>query len=247
MIALLALIVNLSNAQDLDEVLASHFEAINQDAISKVESMIIKGKSGRMGQSFPFEISQKRPGNYRMEVDIQGQKMIQTYNGKTAYMTAPWTGSIEAQEMGETETNQMKEQADMDGQLWNWKEKGSQVTLEGIEEFEGAEVIILKLINDQGNETKYFLDADSYLPIKTVAKVQMQGAEVEVEAFMSNYKEVNDMVVAFYMEQRMKGEIISTITIEEIIVNPELPDDMFEKTIVKEEKAVDKAVEKSEK
>jgi len=200
---LLGLMVNVSIAQDLDEVLNAHFEAVNQEAIVKLNSMHIQGKSGRMGQDFHFEIWQQRPNKYRMEVDIQGQKMIQMYDGEKAYFVAPWTGSLEPQVMGETETDQMKEQADMDGDLWNWKEKGSQLTLEGSEEFEGAEVFILKLIKKNGDQKTIYLDGDSYLPIKISSKVQMQGAETEMEVFMSNYKEVNGMLMAHYIETRM--------------------------------------------
>ncbi|OYT16504.1 MAG: hypothetical protein B7C24_07410 [Bacteroidetes bacterium 4572_77] len=69
----------MSVAQDLEEVLESHFEAVNQEAIVDIKSQHIKGKSGRMGQEFNFEIWQDRPNMYRMEVNIQGQKMIQVF------------------------------------------------------------------------------------------------------------------------------------------------------------------------
>ena len=231
-IVLFGLFLNYGNAQELDEVLQAHYEAINQEALSKVENMHITGKSGRMGQEFNFEIWQQRPGKFRMEVDIQGQKMIQIYDGEKAYMVAPWTGTQEAQELGETETEQMQEQADMDGDLWNWKEKGSKLSIIGTEDFEGSEVIILEVIRKNGNKKTYYIDADSYLPIKVSSKIQMQGSEVQMEAFMSNYKEVNGMVVAHYVENRMNGDVMSTITIETVEFDADIPTDKFVKPTV---------------
>jgi outer membrane lipoprotein-sorting protein len=231
-IVMFGLFINYGNAQDLDEVLQAHYEAINQEALSKVENMHITGKSGRMGQEFNFEIWQQRPNKFRMEVDIQGQKMIQLYDGEKAYMVAPWTGTQEAQELGETETEQMQEQADMDGDLWNWKEKGSKLSIIGTEDFEGSEVIILEVIKKNGNKKTYYIDADSYLPIKVSSKIQMQGSEVQMEAFMSNYKEVNGMVVAHYVENRMNGDVMSTITIETVEFDADIPTDKFVKPTV---------------
>lgn len=228
-ILIFGLLFSMLYAQDVNEVLESHYKAINQEAVSKLKTMHIIGKSGRMGQEFDFQIWQKRPDKYRMEVNIQGQKMIQVFDGEKAYLVAPWTGSQAPQEMGETETEQMKEQADMDGDLWNWKEKGSTISLEESEDFEGTEVFVLKVVKKNGNEKIYYLDADSYLPIKAESKVMMQGAEVKMEAYMSNYKEVDGIITPFYIENRMDDQVMSTITMEEIIFDSEVSDDLFTK------------------
>ena len=229
LLALLTAFMGQINAQDLEEVLESHFEAINQDAVVNIKSIHMVGKSGRMGQSFNFQIWQVRPSKSRMEVDIQGQKMIQIYDGEKGYMVAPWTGSIEAQEVGETEVEQMAEQADMDGELWNWEEKGSQLTLEGIEDFEGTEVIVLQLINKNGNEKTIYLDADSFLMVKMTAKIQMQGSEILSETFFSNYKELDDMVMPFFIETKMNGQVANTITVESMEFDKEIDHKMFVK------------------
>jgi len=226
-IAFFGLLLNVSIAQDLDEVLKSHFEAVNQDAVSQLKGIHIKGKSGRMGQEFNFEMWQKRPGMFRMEVDIQGMKMIQVYDGEKAFMVAPWTGTLEPQELGTTESEQFKEQADMDGDLWNYKEKGSTLTLEESEDFEGAEVLVLKLVKKNGDVKIYYLDADSYLPIKAESTMQSQGAEMKMETFMSNYKEVDGIITPFYIETRMDGQVVSTVTMEEVVFNSEMASDLF--------------------
>ena len=228
-IAFLGLLFNVSVAQDLDEVLAAHFKASNQDAILKLKGMYMLGKSGRMGQEFKFEMWQKRSAQYKMVVDIQGQQMIQLFDGEHAYMVAPWTGSLDPQEMGPTETEQLKERADIDGDLWNWKEKGSVLSYEGEDELEGSEVYLLKLIKKNKDEVTYYLDADSYLPIKVVTKTQMQGSQVSIETYMSNYKDVDGIVMAHYIENRMNDQVMSTVSIDSINLNPDIPEDFFKK------------------
>lgn len=230
-LAIFGLTLSGIQAQNLDEILNAHYEAVNNEALAKVQTIHMTGKSGRMGQMFNYEIWQARPGKFRMEVDIQGQKMIQVYNGEKAWVVAPWTGSAEPQEVGPTDLTQFKEQADIDGELWNWKEKGSTVTYEGTEDFEGTEVHLLKVVNADGNEKTYFLDGDSYLAVKMTAKVNMQGSEVLADAYMSNYKEVNEIVMPFYIENQMNGKVMSTITVENVELDTDMPDSLFEKPV----------------
>lgn len=228
-LAFLGLILSNSQAQDLDEILNAHYEAVNNKALSKVQSIYMKGQSGRMGQMFDFEIWQVRPGKMRMEVDIQGQKMIQVYDGEKGYMVAPWTGSSEPQEVGPTELKQFKEQADIDGELYNWEEKGSKVTYEGTEDFEGTEVHLIKLITEDGTEKLIYMDGDSYLIVKMDVKTQMQGSEVTAEAFFSNYKETDGIVFPFYIENKMNGQVMNTITVETFEFGVKVDDSKFEK------------------
>jgi len=228
-LAILGLTLSHVHAQDLDEVLNSYYEAVNSESLSKVQNIHMTGKSGRMGQMFNFEIWQARPGKFRMEVDIQGQKMIQVYNGENAWIVAPWTGSVEPQEVGPTELQQFEEQADIDGELYNWKEKGSKVTYEGTEDFEGTEVYLIKLVNEDGNEKTYFLDGDSYLIVKIASKVNMQGSEVAADAFLSNYKEIDDIIMPYYIENQMNGQVANSVTIENVEFDIDMPDSLFEK------------------
>ncbi|OYT16505.1 MAG: hypothetical protein B7C24_07415 [Bacteroidetes bacterium 4572_77] len=59
----------------------------------------------------------------------------------------------------------------------------------------------------------------------------MQGAEVEMEGFLSNYKEVNGMVVPHYIENRMNGEVMSSVTIESIVFDEDIDADLFKKPV----------------
>jgi outer membrane lipoprotein-sorting protein len=117
----------------------------------------------------------------------------------------------------------------MDGQLWNWKEKGHQLELEGTEEVEGTECYVLKLTKKNGNIDYYYVDADSYLIIKAKSKIIMEGSEIEMESLMGNFQEVEGYIMPFTMEQRSGGQTMITIMIEEVKVNEEFDDAMFSK------------------
>ena len=59
----------------------------------------------------------------------------------------------------------------------------------------------------------------------------MRGAEVEVESYQSNFKEVDGFIMAHSIESKMGGQTISHITIEKVEFNTEFDDSIFERPI----------------
>lgn len=217
------------SAQDLQEILDGHFETIGQEKLLKVKSTYATGKALQAGMEFSFEMINIRPDKVKMIIDVQGSKIIQAYDGENAWAINPLSGSPDPVDVTGPEADGLMETADMDGQLWDWKEKGHQLELEGTEEIEGSELFVLKLTKKNGNIDYYYLDPDSYLIIKVKSKTIMQGSEVETEAIMSNYQEVEGFIMPFTVEQRMAGQTVLTIMTEEVNIDVEYEDSFFSK------------------
>jgi hypothetical protein len=122
----------------------------------------------------------------------------------------------------------MDEQADMDGPLVDWKEKGHKVELAGKEQVEGADAYKVKLTMKGGDVRTFYLDAESFLEIKVEAKRNIRGTEVDGETIYGDYKEVDGMPMAHTMESGAKGSPQKQKMIyEKIELNPALPDSLF--------------------
>jgi outer membrane lipoprotein-sorting protein len=227
LMALLAIAT--STAQNVQELLDTYFETIGQENLLKVKSIHATGKALQMGMEFPFEMINKRPDRLKMVFEVQGSQIIQAYDGETVWTINPMGGSSEPVDVTGPQAESLIESADMDGQLWNWKEKGHQLELQGTEEVDDVEMYVLKLTKKNGNIDYYYLDPDSYLVPKLVSKVMMQGSEMEVEVFMSNFQEVGGYIMPYTVEQRMNGQTILTIMIEEVKVDEEFEDAVFSK------------------
>ena len=217
------------SAQDVQEILDQHFEAIGQENLLKAKTIQTTGKAMQMGMEFPFTMIQKRPGKFRLIIDIQGSQIIQAVNGESAWAVNPMAGSADPIDLTGPEADAMKENADLDGQLWNWKEKGHQLELEGTEDVEGTEAYVLKLTKKNGNIDYFYVDSDSYLILKARAKTMMQGSEIETVTLLGNYQEVEGFVMPFNTEQQMGGQTMLTIMVEEVKVNEEVDDSIFSK------------------
>jgi outer membrane lipoprotein-sorting protein len=218
-----------SIAQDAQELLDTYFETIGQENLLNVKSIHATGKALQMGMEFPFEMINKRPNKLKMIFEVQGSQIVQAVDGETVWAINPMSGSSDPVDVTGPQADAMMENADMDGQLWKWKEKGHQLELEGTEEVEDVEMFVLKLTKKNGNIDYYYLDPDSYLVPRMRSKVMMEGSETEVEVLMSNFQEVNGYIMPYTMEQRMNGQTILTIMIENVEVDKEFEDAVFSK------------------
>ncbi len=221
--------ISVSSAQDLDKILDKHFETIGQKKLLKVKTLQATGKAGMMGMDSPFKMISKRPNKIRVTVEFQGAQIIQAYDGETAWMINPMMGSADPIDVTGPEADGLIESGDLDGQLWNYKEKGHQLELEGTEEVDGSEAYVLKLTKKNGNIDYYYMETESYLILKLKSKTMMNGSETEAEGLFSNYQDVNGYIMAFTIEQKYGGQTAMTIMMDEVKTNVEVDDSIFSK------------------
>lgn len=137
--------ISIISAQNLEEILENHFDAIGQENISKVKTLKATGKAVTMGMESPFIMMNKRPGLLKLSIEFQGSQIIQAYDGETVWMINPMMGSAEPIKITGDQALGLIESSDMDGQLYNYKGKGHQLKLVGTEEVNGEEAYVLKL------------------------------------------------------------------------------------------------------
>ena len=70
---------------------------------------------------------------------------------------------------------------------------------------EGAEAHKLKITKKSGNVEYYYLDAETYLLVKSEGKTKRRGTEIEGEVTFSDYKDVDGYMLPFTIEQGIKG------------------------------------------
>jgi len=214
-------------SQDLTEILNSHFKTIGQDKLTTVKSMKTSGKTISQGMELDFVIYTQRPEKFRLEVDIQGQKMIQAFDGEKGWFVAPWTGSTDPIELTGAQLKNVKLQANMDGMLYHYEENGLTTELVGKDDMEGTPVYKIKQTDKDGDVYYHFIDAESFVLLKTSSKVKMGESEIESETFYSNYKDFEGMLMAYSFESKTNGQTMSQINIEKVELNPEIDPSIF--------------------
>ncbi|MCX6286850.1 MAG: hypothetical protein NTY96_07035 [Bacteroidetes bacterium] len=230
---LMASVAGKAQEMKLDEVLKAYYKATGIEKMKDWTSYKANGKTIAQGMEFPFTMIMKRPSKLRVEAEIQGNKMIQAFDGQAGWSVVPWSGSSAPQDMTADEIKGMKDQADMEGAIYNWKEKGHQAELLGKEDMEGSSSYKIKLTKASGDIDTYFIDAENFILLKTSSKVKIQGNEVESESQYTNYKDVSGVLMAGTITNKVKEQTVSQIVIDKTEVNIPVSDSLFVKPAVK--------------
>jgi hypothetical protein len=137
------------------------------------------------------------------------------------------TGSKDPEKMPEEQIKEVKQQADPDGPLVDYQEKGHTVELIGKEDMEGTPVYKLKLTLKTGDVQYLYLDGGSFLLLKQTAKRKVQGTEMEVDVYFSNYKSVNGLMIAHSTESKMRSQTAVQMIYEKVEMDVAVDDSIF--------------------
>jgi hypothetical protein len=228
LLALGLLLAPIAHAQSVDDILAKHYEACG--GLAKLKALNTMRVTGSMtmgpGMEAPITMERKRPGMRRMEFTIQGMTGIQAFDGAKTWSVMPFMGKKDP-EVGTAEDNKNAlDDADFDGALVDYKTKGHTIELMGKEPVEGADAYKLKVTKKNGNIEYDYLDAETYLLVKTEGKIKRRGTEMDGETTYSDYKDVDGLMQAFSMEVGTK-EMKQKLAFTKIELNVPLDDARF--------------------
>jgi len=236
----LALPVLPAAAQTVDEVIAKNIEA--RGGLEKLKSVQSVRMTGKMmmgpGMEAPMILEIKRPKSLRMEFTFQGMTGVQAYDGKSGWSISPFQGKKDPEPMSPDDVKDAEEEADIDGPLVDYKAKGHTVELVGKEKVEGSDAYKLKVTLKNGTVRYQYLDAESFLEIKTEAKRTVRGSEMEFESTIGDYKEVGGLLLPHSIQSGAKGRPEKqNIVVEKIELNPTLDDSRFKMPAVSKAEA----------
>lgn len=218
-------------AQTADEIIEKNITAMGgRKIIDGMTSMkMVAHFELQPGMTAPITMLIKDSKKIKTEVTIQGMTMTQAFDGESGWKINPFGGKTEAEKMTDEEIKEMKDQANIKGDLYDYKKDGSKVEFMGKEDMEGTEVYKLKLTKKDGDIFYFFIDAETNLLLKQMTTRKMEDKEVTLNTIMSNYKMVDGMMFPFNIETR--GDDSSTpgflINFDTIELNPKIDDSVF--------------------
>src|SRR3954469_9360272 len=120
----------------VDQLVAKNIEAKGgAEALHALQVVKLAGKSlVNQGQlELGYSETKKRPGAVRIEYSLQGMTAVQAYDGQDGWKISPFQGRKDPEKMSTDDTKSLIEEAEVDGPLVDWKEKGSKVEYLGTE------------------------------------------------------------------------------------------------------------------
>jgi hypothetical protein len=218
-----------AQAQTVDEVIAKNVQAHGgSEKIKAVRSIRISGKLSQGAFRAGFRQQNKRPGKVREEALIQGMAQVQAYDGGVGWQVSPFGGRKDAELLSQDDLKGLIVDADIDGPLMDYKEKGHKAELMGHDSVEGTDCYKVKLALKNGDVRYYYFDADSFLEIKMENQSNIRGTVQFTDNYYGDYEQVDGLYFPFAFESGEKGNPARTkYTVDKVELNVPLDDALF--------------------
>ncbi|MEM1328823.1 MAG: hypothetical protein AAGI23_22895 [Bacteroidota bacterium] len=216
-------VFSVAQAQEvtINDIVDNYLENIGgADAWKEVKSMKMTGTTATQMGAFPIEVLSMTPNMNKITVEVQGMTLIpMAFDGESAWGLNPFGGDVKPTKMPDEVANEMKKQP-FESEFIDYGKKGIKLELLGTKEIEGTETYEVKMVTAAGDEKFYYFDMENFVPImmkQTASTGPMKGQAMET--YMSDYQEVEGLMIPFSMEQKAGEQVIMEMTAEKIELN----------------------------
>ena len=229
MAAALMLMPLASPAQTVDEVIVKNIQSHGgMEKLKTVKSIKISQTLKAGGFQAAVSVEGKRPDKIREEFSLQGLTQLQVYDGKVGWQVNPFGGRRDPEMLSADDMKSLQVDADIDGPLIEYAQKGHKAELVGHDSVEGTDCYKVKLTLKNGDIRTYYLDADSFLELKIETQTTIRGAVQESETYFGDYEKVDGIYFPFAIEQGQKGNPNRVkFTVNKVELNVPLDDSLF--------------------
>lgn len=201
-----------------------------REKLAAVRTLQSEGKMV-FGGSFELAFKQVAKGGnaVRDETTTQGLTSVQAYDGTEGWAINPFQGRRDPERMSADELKGMRESADFNGFLVDYKLQGQRLEYLGLEDIDGTLAHKLRLTDKAGDEQLVYLDPDYFLEIRTVSRRTLRGNEQVRETDIGDYEKVDGVYFPFVYAIGPKGsdDKPQQIILEKIVANVEVEDALF--------------------
>src|SRR5947209_5955858 len=208
--------------QTADELINKNIQA--KGGIEKIKAVHSVRMTGTLngGGGFTATVTQEneRPNLVRQTFSLQGMTAVTAYDGSTGWQIQPFGGHKDPELMGEDDLRGVLRDADFDGSLVGYKEKGNTVEYLGHDVVDGDDALRLKVTLKNGDILYYYLDPDTYLEIRKEIQQFIRGSIRDRVVDLGSYKPVDGVMYPFSISSGPKSNpSAQTVTVQKIEVN----------------------------
>lgn len=226
----LSLIATLhTTAQTADEIIQKYTNTLGGlDAFDKVKTAKISGSITTNGKTYPITTQLVNGRSMRTDVTVAGQQIINVYDNGKGWKINPFAGAPVAQDVTGTELVSYKAQASLANHLSDYKRRGHEVTLAGLDPVNGAPAYKIKLVNkDDGKTTYYFIDSTTSLLVKSTTIREISGTPYGAETTYSDFRTINGLQFAMHILVTVEGKPFQELIFDRIDLNVPVDEKIF--------------------
>ena len=151
-----AIFASAAFAQTAEELVAKNIQAKGGlEKLKAIQSVRMSGTQDNDGFKAAVTQENKRPDLVRETFALQGMTSVQAYDGASGWQVRPFGGRKDPELMGEEDLRSLLLDADFDGPLVDYKEKGNKIESLGHDIVDGDDAYKLKVTLKNGDILYY--------------------------------------------------------------------------------------------
>ena len=191
------------------------------DRLAALTALRAEGRTFINDEVVPFTFVAQRPNRLRVESFTPLRRVVQVYDGAGK----PWISHTELkggapQEMNEADAKDFIANADFDGPLVNFAEKGYSVDYAGEEPIGGRSAYKLLLMNKSDDIFFLWVDAENHEIVKRTAYRVSGGRRMAVDTFFKDFREVGGVLQPHRIETSANGRTLYVMLVDRMEPNP---------------------------
>jgi len=206
------IIMSVVSAQSLDEIVKKYSEANKLDKVANLKTIKITANMSMMGMEMPMVMWMKNPNKIKSVTTLNGQDMIQVFDGEKGFVISPMTGSTEPVEMTPDQIKQILRSSMFQNYMATYLKNG-QLKLAGEENVKDKPAYKIEATVEGGTVIDMFIDKSSYFLVKTATTV----SGVAMEMYPTDYTETNGIMIPMKTSTSAQGmDILMNFTKVEV-------------------------------
>ena len=169
------------------------------------------------------------PAKARFDMTIQamGMKMSRVFDGESAWLVTPQG----VQPFPESFVDEARKECFRENTHLLTYLAGADISVQylGAEDVNGTTAEVILVRNTPADSLKLFIDQETKYIVKKEFQALGQQGPVDREEFSNDYREISGVKVPFHVVLMDNGEKSAEITLDEVMINAEVDESLFEK------------------
>jgi outer membrane lipoprotein-sorting protein len=232
--ALLLCIISLlgllnTKAQTADDIIKKWTNAMGgSEKLASIKTVYTENEISVMNNPAAGKTYIVNGKGFKSVIDLSGQLIIDCYTVNGGWSINPLAGQPTAVNMPEAQVKLGQLSLDASGPLYNYGSKGSKVELLGKEDLKGNSAYKIKLTTATGTEVLYYISDSSYYILENVAKMNVNGQDIEITTALSDYRKTAEGFIMPYASVLDFPGLTIAFTNKKIEINKDIDPAIFE-------------------
>jgi len=219
---------SLMTAQTADDIINKNIAAMGgMDKLNSIKTIYEEDSLSISGVKLPVKTWMIDKKSMRAEFSFSGMTGFSILRTDSGWNFAPFQGQTSPEPSTADEVKKGQQELSVTDAFVNYKQKGYQVTYEGMDDAQGSQAYKLKVTISDNISKTYYIDPDTYYVIQVKTKATVNGKTAETTETLSDYKKTTDGYI-FPMESNSEQGDVKTYVIK---VNPPIDNSIFSPTV----------------